>query len=422
MNMPVLPATRPSPTPPEGTARPADAAPADDSPAFSNVLSGQRGAAAPGKHEPAASADRPRTERANRTDKQEPPRPDETLALILDSTTLPLMQALPQTPDAARRAAVPTGRTMPADGLRTGQSAARTAITPELAVEGDQQTDTRRTDTPQAARPSLAAGGQTIVLPGLKPDDAAAPTGRDAPQPGLTPAVRTGTGKPAAPPAANLGIGTDGGSGSGQAPLAAGANAQSQKQTQALPATTTPDALAAAQSAAMQGTLPPAAPTPSVQAPIQIAVPTPLGNPQWPQDFSRQVLGLTQAGGISGHIVQMQVNPPELGPVHITLHLGDSIAQASFVSPHANVRQALENALPHLEQQLAQAGLSLGQANVSDQQPGQQQFSQSPSPGRPQEGAIFSLDGSQDTGTVMPLSPAGGRAAIRSDALVDTFV
>lgn len=419
MNMPVLPATRPSPTPPEGTARPADAGPADDTPAFSNVLSGQRGAAAPDKREPAAPADRPHAERADRTGKQETPRPDETLALILDSAALPLMQALPQAPDAARRT-VPTGQTGPADGLHIARSATRAAIAPEPATDDDRQTDTRRTAAPQATRPSLAVTGQGITPPGLKPDDSAIPTGHDATQPGPAPAVRVGAGKAVASLAApNAGTVMDAPRGEQATVTATSADAP---HVQALPATAMPDALAAAQSAAAQGTLPPAAPAPFVQAPIQIAVPTPLGHPQWPQDFSRQVLGLTQAGGISGHIVQMQVNPPELGPVHITLHLGDSIAQASFVSPHANVRQALENALPHLEQQLAQAGLSLGQTNVSDQQPGQQQFSQPSGPGRSQEGAIFSLDGAKDTGTAMPISPAGGRAAARSDALVDTFV
>src|SRR5690606_25198883 len=160
-------------------------------------------------------------------------------------------------------------------------------------------------------------------------------------------------------------------------------------------------------------------------APAQAAVPVPLAtprsNPQWPQDFSRQITQLAQNLTNGGHTVQMHVNPPELGPIRITLHVGDSIAQASFVSPHASVRQTLENALPHLAQQLAEAGLSLGQADVGDQQPGQQAQAQNQSaPGRDSE-STFSLDGQMADASPLPATPAAPRSPVRPDALVDTF-
>ncbi|WP_322994699.1 flagellar hook-length control protein FliK [Castellaniella sp.] len=167
----------------------------------------------------------------------------------------------------------------------------------------------------------------------------------------------------------------------------------------------------------------PAAGTGGLPLPLQISVPTPFNSPQWPQDVGRQLLSLTQAGaGVGNHTVVMHVNPPELGPVHITLHLGDSL-QAAFVSPHANVRQALENALPHLQQQLAQSGLSLGQANVSDQQPGQQQFAQGSDQGTAHtDGAVFSLDGSTDSAASIPAGTAAPtQRIIHPDSLVDTF-
>ena len=44
-----------------------------------------------------------------------------------------------------------------------------------------------------------------------------------------------------------------------------------------------------------------------------------------------------------------------------------------FVSQHAEVRQALQDALPQLREMLASSGINLGQANVSDQGPKEQQ-------------------------------------------------
>ncbi|HEX2518496.1 MAG TPA: flagellar hook-length control protein FliK, partial [Castellaniella sp.] len=153
---------------------------------------------------------------------------------------------------------------------------------------------------------------------------------------------------------------------------------------------------------------------------ITLAVPTPLASAQWAQDLGRQLAMLAQSGPNGTHTVQLHVNPPELGPVHITLQIGDSLTQAAFVSPHAHVRQALENALPRLEQQFAQAGLSLGQANVSDQQAGQQGFAQPPATPRNPSGTAFNLE-IKATGAAAPAVHAPNPAG-HPDALVDTFV
>lgn len=158
--------------------------------------------------------------------------------------------------------------------------------------------------------------------------------------------------------------------------------------------------------------------TTQTSAPI---VATPLSNPAWATDFSRQFISITQGRDMSApHTIELRLDPPSLGPVRITMHISDSIAQAAFVSPHAVVRQAIENALPQLQQQLAEAGLSLGQTSVNDQPGGQQGFEQS-SPQGAQHTAVFSLDGSS-TASNTETWPSAPRHAPRSpDALVDTF-
>lgn len=121
-------------------------------------------------------------------------------------------------------------------------------------------------------------------------------------------------------------------------------------------------------------------------APGAMAAPmvsTPLGHPQWGNDFSQQVAGISQNLKNGLQTIEMRLDPPDLGPIRISLTLSDGVAQAMFISPHANVRNAVENALPQLQQQLAQAGISLGQTSVSDQgQTGQQAGENGPSGAR----------------------------------------
>ncbi|ARP90916.1 hypothetical protein CAL14_11960 [Bordetella genomosp. 9] len=94
---------------------------------------------------------------------------------------------------------------------------------------------------------------------------------------------------------------------------------------------------------------------------------TPVGQPQWGEELGSQVLVLTRRAGEDAHTAELRLDPPDLGPLRVTIKVSDGVAQASFVSAHASVRQAVESALPQLQQTLAQAGISLGQTNVSDQ-------------------------------------------------------
>lgn len=105
-------------------------------------------------------------------------------------------------------------------------------------------------------------------------------------------------------------------------------------------------------------------------APGAPGIAAPLNSPQWPTEFGRQFISIAQAANGLGQVAELRLDPPELGPLRITINLNDNVAHAVISSPHAAVRQTVENALPQLQQMLEQAGISLGQANVNDQQPG----------------------------------------------------
>ncbi|MBO9649284.1 MAG: flagellar hook-length control protein FliK [Variovorax sp.] len=66
-----------------------------------------------------------------------------------------------------------------------------------------------------------------------------------------------------------------------------------------------------------------------------------------------------------GHqVAELNLNPANLGPLKVTLTMGDNQAQAMFVSAHESVRKAVEAALPQLRSTLAEQGITLGQTSV----------------------------------------------------------
>jgi len=86
-----------------------------------------------------------------------------------------------------------------------------------------------------------------------------------------------------------------------------------------------------------------------------------LQAPAWPQQFGEKIVWLARN---DQQTAQININPPQLGPVQITVSLNGDQATLAFASPHAEVRQAIESAMPQLKEMLSTAGISLGQSNV----------------------------------------------------------
>lgn len=158
---------------------------------------------------------------------------------------------------------------------------------------------------------------------------------------------------------------------------------------------------------------------PATSAASSLSIATPLPSPQWPSDFGRQFVALSQNAGNQPQTAELRLDPPELGPIRITININDNVAHAVFVSAHASVRNAIENALPQLQQQLAQAGISLGQTNVSDQSQQQSAFGQPSQPG--QHAARGTEGGTTATSLDQIATHSGARIVQNSNSLVDTF-
>ncbi|MDM0104354.1 flagellar hook-length control protein FliK [Variovorax sp. J22R24] len=100
--------------------------------------------------------------------------------------------------------------------------------------------------------------------------------------------------------------------------------------------------------------------TPSGSTPV-LSVAPPVGSDEWGPAIGQQMIRMSA----SGHqVAELNLNPAGLGPLKVTLTMGDSQAQAMFVSAHEGVRKAVEAALPQLRTTLAEQGISLGQTSV----------------------------------------------------------
>lgn len=90
-----------------------------------------------------------------------------------------------------------------------------------------------------------------------------------------------------------------------------------------------------------------------------------LQNPAWGRALGQRAVMMAQYGPRTAEI---QLDPPELGALQVRVHLsGQDQVSVSFSSPHAQVREALEQQLPRLREMFAEQGLNLGQSSVSDQ-------------------------------------------------------
>ncbi|MDR8730221.1 flagellar hook-length control protein FliK [Burkholderia pseudomultivorans] len=176
--------------------------------------------------------------------------------------------------------------------------------------------------------------------------------------------------------------------------------------------------LAAAATAAAQANLPTSPATGAVAAANAHVLAPQVGSTDWTDALSQKVVFLSNAHQQSA---ELTLNPPDLGPLQVVLRVADNHAHALFVSQHAQVRDAVEAALPKLREAMEAGGLGLGSTTVSDggfasqQQNAQQGYAGGQSSRR--AGA-----GSSVADAPVDAAPSASAAATVSRAgLVDTF-
>ena len=144
----------------------------------------------------------------------------------------------------------------------------------------------------------------------------------------------------------------------------------------------------------------------------QLQVNAPVTLPAWAEEFSQKITWLTTQKNQSA---ELHLNPPQLGPLDVVVKVNGDQASAMFSSPHAAVREAIEQALPRLREMLADSGIMLGNAMVSDQTSKNEQHPasrQAQDNGKPFADRTMEADNAQQV-RVTSLS--------RHNGLVDTF-
>jgi flagellar hook-length control protein FliK len=91
-----------------------------------------------------------------------------------------------------------------------------------------------------------------------------------------------------------------------------------------------------------------------------------LLTPDGARQFADRLAMIAQA---RAGMAELKLHPPSLGSMEVRVSMDADRAHVHFVSANPAVRDLLEAALPRLREALAQDGISLGDASVSDQPP-----------------------------------------------------
>jgi len=135
------------------------------------------------------------------------------------------------------------------------------------------------------------------------------------------------------------------------------------------------------------------------------------GKTGWDQALSQKVVWMVGAGEQSATLT---LNPPDLGPLQVVIHVLNDQANTTFISDNPEVRQALEDGMSNLRDKMNESGIQLGQANVSSGEQSKQQFQQAVQ----QRADASSTNGSASAPAIEKSSRGIARV---SNGLVDTF-
>jgi len=147
-----------------------------------------------------------------------------------------------------------------------------------------------------------------------------------------------------------------------------------------------------------------------------------FGDAGWPQSMASQ-LAFMQVHKQSS--AELQLNPAELGGLHVKLDVDNGAVNASFVCQHQAVAELVQDAMPRLRDAMQQGGMQLAQTSVStgdfSQQQGASQGSsaqgQGSGSGNGGSGNRFG-GGAQDRTDTLAVAP---RRVSSHEGAIDTF-
>ncbi|MEW5756510.1 MAG: flagellar hook-length control protein FliK [Pseudomonadota bacterium] len=98
---------------------------------------------------------------------------------------------------------------------------------------------------------------------------------------------------------------------------------------------------------------------------LNSALPMPLHHERWSEGLGQRLVLMVNHKIMEADV---KLNPQHLGPLEIRIALNNDQASINFSTHHGAVKDVIEAALPRLREMLAENGIQLADANVSDQQ------------------------------------------------------
>lgn len=146
----------------------------------------------------------------------------------------------------------------------------------------------------------------------------------------------------------------------------------------------------------------------------QLPVPTPAGQRVWAEDVGNRMMWMV---GRHESKAELVLTPAHLGKLEVSIQINGDQTTAHFVAASSAARDALEQAMPRLREVLQQAGINLGQTNVSTS--GDQRAQQDGGSGGSRRGSVPGVDDTRSDGLLASAVPGSWSHAGRG--MVDTF-
>ena len=156
---------------------------------------------------------------------------------------------------------------------------------------------------------------------------------------------------------------------------------------------------------------------------LQSMITESFGKPEWGQGMGKQILWMVNQ---SINRAEIRLNPANLGPLEVRVDMDNDQVNVAFTSRHADVREAVEQAMPRLREMLEEKGLNLADADISQHtfaEQHEQAFGGVDDEGKGSvSGVSFaSEDGQSDDGGLTDMSNRG-LASMISEGLVDYYI
>jgi flagellar hook-length control protein FliK len=99
------------------------------------------------------------------------------------------------------------------------------------------------------------------------------------------------------------------------------------------------------------------------KATLNVAIQSYVGSEHWGREVRQKIVWMF---GLGHQSATLTLNPPNLGPLHISVKMQNNVAHTTFRSDDPSVREALAQGLVQLKEMMSKRGLVLGNTSLTN--------------------------------------------------------